>query len=366
MLQLDDAVLRSLGLSFAHINIDGRIVRHGGPGAGLLPIDAVLTDLIPLFVGIEDEMVDLAAGHIDPINWPNMALPQLASNHIYDLRLGPAVTDGDQPHLLLTLVDRGLQAKADREVMQARNDAQLLETRLIEARESAELANQTKDQLVLLLRDHIREPLGLHLSHARQLAKETGGLHRRLSAMAGASVAEGERLLHMLDSLLDLTGAAAGALSPNAEETSADEALRLFQSGIYDAATLDEIGEDRLRVSLIQADWTKVSLSLDAPRFQHLIQVLSAYVAARLPQVHWSGPSFRGDFFMLNLDLADLSEDQELAACVTRPATYLHSGGPNPGLMLIALLLRSMGLACRFDRDQARLGLALPILPPEA
>lgn len=338
--------LSAAELTVANLSSGGKIEGSAGPFASLFQAGDQIAEALPLLAGLQSELEDIAAGTSPSLHLPNMSLPQAAPGETFDLRL--AAGGGG---LILALQARGQQAEVDQSLMQARNDLHLLARERDAARRAAEGANRTKDQLLLIMREHVRDPLASLCMTLDTLQPDLGLLDPTLADLAQASGAEARGVLRALDALVGASDAAAGLSALHAQEVSAGEAWRLLQRAGRKAKTDIPpnlgIGDAELR------------LALDPDKFEQLMECLLTLTAGAEVQV----PKQAGPFWVISL--TNLPEDpgrRAALAHLAQPTVYLQeeASQAEPTLLMATLLLRAMGLACFIEAD--RLELALPIL----
>lgn len=347
-----EAVLRASGTTFAIVSSDGQVLNAGGVLAEGFVIGAPVADAFPLLVGMEWMFAALIAGDEPALTWPNLSLETLASGQVFDARLN-AMGDG----LILTLTERTFQAGIDQQVMQARNDLSLAKTALRQAREAAELANQSKDQLLLLLREKVREPLTTLITATHGLSNDLVGQDRALQQQAQSALSEGARLLELLDSLLEIADGAAGGFSSFVEELGAPRALQLAVSAAEKASVACSFVSQNLTAAN-----SGTRLSLDPRRFGELVEALSLLLRDHgAERLVWTGPAVEGSLWILRLDVGQGLVNTEIINALRQPSPYIRTGS-SPSIMHVALLLRATGITCQWQEESTSLRLAVPIL----
>ena len=342
-LNLSDA-LAVTELTLVSLTAQGQIEHAEGPYACLFTVDEQIIDMMPFLAGLESELELIVRGDRPTLNLPNMSLPQAAPGETFDLRLA-AHQDG----LILALQARGAQAEVDQSLMQARNDLHLLVRERDAARRAAEVANRSKDQLLLMMREHVRDPLASLCMTLDTLQPELRLLDPALADLAQSSGGEARSVLRALDALVGASDVAAGLSALQAQEVSAKEAWRLVQRAgrKVGAEVPAEIGQGDMR------------LALNLDRFGQLMECLLTLV----PGANLKEPTQEADFWILALsNLPEVADHRAALSKLAQPTFYLQEGAgeAEPTMLLAALLLRAQGLSCTLNADT--LELAVPIL----
>ena len=356
-------ILCAVGTSYVLMDPTGLICAAGGPLALRLPGELAAGQSIfasfALMTGLEATFGPLLKGEQDPLIWPNIELADLAPGLIFDVQLKAL-----DNQLILTLTERTDQAILDQHVMQTRNDLELTKQALRRAREEAELANQSKDQLLLLLRETVREPLTALITATHNLGNDLAGQDLDLEVQAKAALNEGQRLLELLDSLLEMTDGAAGGFLTFVEELQAPRAIQLAKRAIAKIGLNNELGAKGIDADPL-ASASSTRLSFDPRGFQQLVEVLSHTIVAHGGEnLVWKGPNLEKNLWIIGLEIGAPFFDQALIQALQNPSTYIKTGA-DPNVIHTALLLCATGIACQWQEETQFLRLAAPVLGVE-
>ena len=172
---------------------------------------AMVQENSPWLTGLGDRFAAIGNDAAPPRRLKHIAALDDKGQHDRGVSLN-AVPAGETGATLLVLRDSPHTATLQREVLQQRNAFALAETDVKAAQRAAEAASRAKFDFLAKFNHELRTPLHVGLCNAELLATTTGSLtYIKRASLADDLLSEGQYLLGLIDDLLNLGRAAAGA-----------------------------------------------------------------------------------------------------------------------------------------------------------
>lgn len=198
-------------IGFVTVAQNGIVARAAGVLADWAAPGANVEDHAPWLTGLGDRIAAIGMDAAPPLRLEHVAVLDENGQHdrVVSLNAVPAATTGET---LLVLRDATHTAALQREVLQQRNALALAEAEVKAAQSAAEAASRAKSDFLAKVNHELRTPLHVVLGNAEMLANANGSLSsEERESLADDLVSEGQYLLGLIDDLLDLSRAEAGA-----------------------------------------------------------------------------------------------------------------------------------------------------------
>lgn len=212
--ELDAAIsslIRAGELGIVVVDIKGIVLQAAGSLADWATVGQPVEQNAPWLTGLGDRLAAIAVNAAPALRLEHVSV--LDHRGVPDRVVSLNAIPGDSPgRTLIALRDATDTALLQREVLQQRNALSLAHAELQAARDAADAASHAKSDFLAKVNHELRTPLHVVLGNAEMLADEASTLEpadRRI--LASDLLSEGQYLLGLIDDLLDLSRAEAGA-----------------------------------------------------------------------------------------------------------------------------------------------------------
>lgn len=198
-------------LGIVTVGSGGMITQAAGVLADWAHVGAAVEDNAPWLTGLGDRLSAIGLGVAPPLRLEHIAVldDQGRQDRVVSLNAVPCASSGAT---LLVLRDATHTAALQREVLQQRNALALAQAEVQAAKDAAEAASRAKSDFLAKVNHELRTPLHVVLGNAELLADASLGFDEAARAdLAADLLSEGQYLLGLIDDLLDLSRAEAGA-----------------------------------------------------------------------------------------------------------------------------------------------------------
>lgn len=205
------SLIQSGEIGIVTVNQAGVVTQAAGALADWAMPGAMVQDNAPWLTGLGDRIAAIGNDAAPPLRLEHIAVLDDKGQHDRVVSLN-AVPAGETGATLLVLRDATHTATLQREVLQQRNALALAETEVKAAQRAAEAASRAKSDFLAKVNHELRTPLHVVLGNAELLATTTGSLTDiERASLADDLLSEGQYLLGLIDDLLNLSRAEAGA-----------------------------------------------------------------------------------------------------------------------------------------------------------
>lgn len=198
-------------LGIVTVNRSGVITQADGVLADWAHVGALAEENAPWLTGLGDRLSAIALGAAPPLRLDHIAVldAEGRQDRVVSLNAVPCTITGAT---LLVLRDATHTAALQREVLQQRNALALAQAEVQAAKGAAEAASRAKSDFLAKVNHELRTPLHVVLGNAELLADASLGFDEtERASLAADLLSEGQYLLGLIDDLLDLSRAEAGA-----------------------------------------------------------------------------------------------------------------------------------------------------------
>ena len=205
------SLIQSGEIGIVTVSQAGVVTQSAGVLADWAVPGAMVEENAPWLKGLGDRIAAIGTDAAPPLRLEHIAVLDDKGQHDRVVSLN-AVTATEAGATLLVLRDATQTAILQREVLQQRNALALAEAEVKAAQNAAEAASRAKSDFLAKVNHELRTPLHVVLGNAELLATTRGSLSAdERESLADDLLSEGQYLLGLIDDLLDLSRAEAGA-----------------------------------------------------------------------------------------------------------------------------------------------------------
>jgi signal transduction histidine kinase len=205
------SLIQSGEIGIVTVSQAGIVTQSDGILADWAVPGAMVEENAPWLTGLGDRIAAIGLDAAPPLRLEHIAVLDEKGHHDRVVSLN-AVTATETGATLLVLRDATQTATLQREVLQQRNALALAEAEVKAAQNAAEAASRAKSDFLAKVNHELRTPLHVVLGNSELLASGVEALTaEERESLADDLLSEGQYLLGLIDDLLNLSRAGAGA-----------------------------------------------------------------------------------------------------------------------------------------------------------
>jgi signal transduction histidine kinase len=205
------SLIQSGEIGIVTVSQAGIVTQSDGILADWAVPGAMVEENAPWLTGLGDRIAAIGLDAAPPLRLEHIAVLDEKGHHDRVVSLN-AVTATETGATLLVLRDATQTATLQREVLQQRNALALAEAEVKAAQNAAEAASRAKSDFLAKVNHELRTPLHVVLGNSELLASGVEALTaEERESLADDLLSEGQYLLGLIDDLLNLSRAEAGA-----------------------------------------------------------------------------------------------------------------------------------------------------------